>query len=122
IEIKWANTGVKIPFELDTDSKVMANIDKTMAGPSAWDYYGAASYYLAEGKDLKQALNWINKAIDPDKPLYYQVHTKARIQKELGLNNEAQETARQSMELAKEAGDGHYIRINENLLEELSGK
>lgn len=117
IYLKWDNTAIKIPFTVPTDEEVMANIKDAMDGPSAGEYYAAASYYYEEGKDLKQALNWINKTIE-EEPRYYILHKKALIQAELGMKEEAIKTAKKSMEMAKKGDSDHYIMLNKDLLKE----
>lgn len=117
--ISWANTAVKVPFSVPTAQKATASIEKAMAGPSAYEYYAAASYYLSEGQDLKQALDWVNRSIDESNPMYYQVYTRALIFKELGMNEDAVKNATVAKELAEKAGDAHYTRLNTNLLKEL---
>ena len=115
--ISWENTLVKFPIELNTDQAVMASIDRTMAGPSANDYYAAASYYFNEGKDAKQALEWVNKCLSMGPERYWIVRLKSQLQAENGDYKGAVETAKRSMELAKEANNQDYVRLNEKAIE-----
>src|SRR5688500_15466038 len=57
----WDNVFVPIAIKTNTEKKVEDSIAKVMAGPSAGDYYSAANYYFYNGKDLNQALTWVNK-------------------------------------------------------------
>ena len=113
MQLGWANTGVALQIGVDVESKVMASIDRVMAGPSQNDYYAAASYYHDAGKDLKQALKWINMATAGDSPRFWQVRRKALILADLGMKKEAIAAAKQSLELAKAAGNDDYVRMNE---------
>ncbi|MCB0599752.1 MAG: DUF2911 domain-containing protein [Saprospiraceae bacterium] len=115
--ISWENTLVKFPVELNTDQAVMASIDRTMAGPSANDYYAAASYYFNEGKDAKQALEWVNKCLSMGPERYWIVRLKSQLQAENGDFKGAIETAKRSMALAKEANNQDYVRLNEKAIE-----
>ena len=63
IGISWDQVQVVYPFNLKTQKQVVENIEKVMAGPSASDYYRSAKYYLNEGLNPEQALDWINKAV-----------------------------------------------------------
>ncbi len=119
--LKWADTGVKVPFRVPTDSKTMANIKDVMSGPSARDYYVAARYYFVSGKDLKQALNWISTSIEMH-PSYFKVHKKALILAELGMKDEAIKTAKKSLQMAKDSGDDHYVYLNNKVLKEWGAK
>ena len=121
ILLVWENTSVSIPFTLDTDSKVSANIDRVLSGPSGRDYFVAANYYLQEGKDLKQALKWMNKSIDMDGERFWVLRTKGLIQKELGMHNEAIKSLNRSSELAREMGNEGYPRMNDATIVEIRG-
>ena len=113
----WDNTAASLPITVNTDDKVMASIDNTMSGPAVNDYFRAASYYLAEGKDLKMAHQWITKA-NADAPRYWMLRTQALIEAELGMTTEAIATAKKSLDMAKEAGNMDYVRMNEKSLAE----
>ena len=89
-----------------------------MNGPSQNDYYAAATYYHDAGKDLEQALKWINLATAGDSPRFWQVRRKALILADLGKTKEAVEAAKVSMKLAEEAGNEDYIRMNKKSIEE----
>ncbi len=119
IYLKWADTKVSFPLEVMTDEAVMASIDKVMAGPTANDYFAAASYYHEAGKDLNQALTWVQKA-NAENPRYWMLRREALILADLGRKEEAIATATKSMELAKEAGNNDYIRMNEASIKEWS--
>ncbi len=120
IVFAWADTKVSIPVEVHTEKQVAASIDKVMSGPSKNDYYAAASYYHDSGKDLEQALEWINKATEGDNPMFWQVRRKALILADLGKKKDAIAAAKMSMELAKKAGNDDYVRMNKASIEEWS--
>lgn len=120
IDLTWENTQVSIPVSLDTDAKVFASIDQVMAGPSAGDYYAAASYYLATGKDLEKAHKWVSKAVEMGNgSQFWIMHTKAKIEAKLGKKEEAIKTAKMSIEAAKAAGNAQYVKFNEDLIDAL---
>ncbi len=118
----WENTAAHVSFEVEVDKKVMANIDQIMAGPSQADYYAAASYYHATGKDLNKALEYVNKATAGENPRYWQIRLKALILGDLGKKDEAIKAAQQSLDLAKEAGNDEYVKMNEVSIKEWSAK
>jgi len=120
IQIGWGSTGVALQLGVDVDTKVMASIERVMAGPSANDYYNAASYYHDSGKDLKQALKWISMATSGDNQRYWQVRKKALILADLGMKKEAISAAKKSLELAQAAGNEDYIRMNQKSIKEWS--
>lgn len=122
LEISWENVKVVVPIKVDTDSKVMADIKSTMAGPKANDYYSAARYYFEEGKDLQQALEWVNKNLEMAGEKFWVLRLKANIQGKLGQYKDAIATANRSTELAKADGNTDYPRMNEESIAEWKKK
>jgi hypothetical protein len=118
----WDKTKVIVPFAVPTDVKVMANINRTMAGPSANDYNGAANYYLTNKKDLKQALEWSNKATEMDKEAFWMLRTKSLIQAELGDRPGAIASAKAGLALAEKAGNKDYQKMFNASIAEWSKK
>jgi hypothetical protein len=119
ISIDWENTSVSIPIGVNTDEQVMAQIDRVMTNPEmsvANTYYQSASYYYAENKDAKKALEWINKSVEIDDSRYWVVHLKAKLEARNNLPVSAIETAKKSKELAKKAGNMDYVRLNEQVI------
>lgn len=112
LQFIWDNTVASLPIEVNTDDKVMASINRVMEGPSAGDYYAAASYYHDAGKDLKQALKWIQMA-NQAQPRFWTLRKESLILADLGMTKEAIEVAKKSLKMAKEAGNKDYVRMNE---------
>ena len=119
IGIMWERAYVGIKFEVPTDSKVAASIDKTMAGPSANDYYAAAVYNLTEGKDLEKAKEWMDKAMSMiENPGYWQLRQQSLLYAKMGDKKNAIATAKKSLAGAEEAGNADYIKMNKESLKE----
>ena len=120
--LAWANTMVRVPIAVGTEEEAMASIERTLAGPTAGDYYSAATYYYESGKDLEQAYTWIKQAneMNAGAPKYWQLRRQALIEAKLGRKEEAVASAKQSLELAREAGNMDYVRMNEADIEEWS--
>lgn len=109
----WENAYVGVPFNVPSAAKAEASIKKVMAGPSANDYFNAANYYMNADKDLNQALTWADKAIKLRPNAFWMVRGKALILAKMGKKKEAIATAKQSLELAKKAGNQGYVKMNE---------
>ncbi len=125
IELTWENVSVKVPMTVEFDEIVLKDIEaKTQVPPG--NYVAAANYYLTAGKDLKQALEWMNKylTIGENSGQFWHVHAKARILAAMGKKEEALKTAQDSLEKAKSYanGDFGYIKRNEDLIAEVKGK
>lgn len=123
LSFAWDNTKAVVSFAVPTNDAVMASIDKVMNGPSAGDYYSAASFYLTQKTELELALKYINNALDmkENKPFWY-LRKKALIQAEMGDFKGATATAKLSMEAAKDAGNDDYVKSNAKSIEEWSKK
>ncbi|MCP4458554.1 MAG: DUF2911 domain-containing protein [Cytophagales bacterium] len=122
IQLAWANVSVKVPVKVSYDDEVMADIAaNTQVNPRS--YIDAANYYFNAGKDLNQALEWINLylADGENSDQFWNIHTKAKILAALGNKEEAIATAKDSLKKAKSDGRGGfgYIKRNEDLLAEL---
>lgn len=120
IDFMWEKTLVSLPIEVEVDERVMAAIEQTLAGPTANDYYAAGSYMYESGKDMKKALEYVQKATQVENPRFWQVRREALILAELGRKKEAIAAAKKSMELAKKAGNMDYVRMNEKSIKEWS--
>jgi tetratricopeptide (TPR) repeat protein len=118
IQFAWENTSVKFNVAVDYDAKVMKSIETfTKVNPN--NYFQAAVYYLETGKDLKQALEWVNKAAEANPTAFWVLHQKAKIQKALGDKQGAMTTATASLESAKKANNRDYQMMNEELIKSL---
>ncbi len=118
--VMWDKTRVGVPIEVGTEEQVMASIDQVMAGPSAGDYYRAATYYHDAGKDLNKAYEWIKKANAGDNARFWTLRREALILADMGKKKEAITVAKRSMEMAKEAKNDDYVRMNEASIKEWS--
>ncbi len=108
----WENVYVGVPFEVPTDKITSKSIEAVMAGPSGNDYFQAATYYHTEGKDLKQALAWMQKATAGDNPPFWYLRRMSLIQADMGDKAGAIATAKKSLEGAIKAGNKDYEKMN----------
>ncbi|MEL7421750.1 MAG: DUF2911 domain-containing protein [Bacteroidota bacterium] len=122
IDFMWENTMVSVPVEVEVHEQVMADIQRTMAGPSANDYYRAASYIHDADGDMDMALEYIQKANDTDTPRFWMVRREALILADMDRTQEAIAAAKRSLGLAQEAGNEDYVRMNEKSIAEWGGK
>lgn len=119
--ILWENVYVGVKFEVPTDNMVLTNINDVMNGtPTANDYYAAAVYYLQEGKDIKQAKTWIDKAITMagDKVAFWQLRQQSLIYAKAGDKKGAIAAAKKSLAAAEKAGNADYVKMNKDSLKE----
>ncbi|BAO56654.1 DUF2911 domain-containing protein [Nonlabens marinus] len=118
LDMMWDKTMVSVPFNVPTDEKMLASINRIISGPTAADYFSAASFYLETGKDIKQAKEWIDMAAAKSPNAYWMWRTKSLIEAKMGDKNAAIESAKKSMALAAAAPNPDYVRLNKISLEE----
>lgn len=117
--IMWDKSTVVLPITTEIDGKIMANIDQAMKGDKP-PYFQAAMYYMENGKDLNQSLAWFNKAVEAQPNAFWIQHQWANCLAKLGKVSEAKTAAQKSKELAAEAKNDDYVKLNEKLLKELA--
>lgn len=118
VTLAWENTAVPFTVAVDFDAKVMKAIEaNTKVNPG--NYFQAASYYFETGRDLKQALAWMDMALESNPKAYWMLHQKAKIQKALGDKKGAVETATASLNSAKQANNRDYENMNQELINSL---
>jgi hypothetical protein len=122
IEVSWENTKVTFDVNVEFDAKVMKQIDDVMAGPSAGAYNTAASYYFNNNKDMKKALEYVNKALEKGGDKYWILTLKAQIQASLMDYKGAVETANKAIVLAKADEDNSYVNSNTTRIAEWTPK
>lgn len=118
LQLMWDRTMVSLPITAEIDARIMKDIQKNVINDNR-PYAAAANYYMENGKDLKLALEWFDKAIANNPSAYWTVHQKANCQVRLGMRAEAIETAKLSLKLAMDDQDDHYVRLNKKLIESL---
>ncbi|MBK7123559.1 MAG: DUF2911 domain-containing protein [Chitinophagaceae bacterium] len=117
VEMMWENSYVSFPITAGTDAKVMKQIDNIMNKDNK-PYYNAASYY-DNGKDLNQALVWVNKAVETNKEAYWMFLLKARIHQKLGDKAASRAAATTCKDLAAKDKNEDYIKMANELIASL---
>ncbi len=115
VELMWENSYLKFPITTGTEAKVMAQIDNAMNKDNK-PYFAAASYYYDNGKDLKQALGWVDKALESNKDAFWMYLLKARIHKKLGDKVASKAAATTCIQLATTAKNDDYVKMATDLI------
>ncbi len=121
LNLMWANTMVSMEIKLNVGAKVMASIERVMSGPSPNDYFAAARYYYETDRDLEQALEWINLTLESTER-YWIVTWKARILGKMERYQEAMAASEKAKEMAQEAENMDYVRMNDEMIAEFEAK
>jgi len=103
----------------------MASIDNAMT-IGAGTYQAAAAYYHQSGKDLNQALTWMNKALKIHEAngnnVFWMYRQKSLIQADMEKYADAIKTAEISLAKATEAKNDDYIKMNKESIAEWAKK
>ena len=118
LSIKWAKTTVSIPVTTNIKDRVRAQIEKAMQTDKK-PYWQAAQFYNEYDNNQAKALENCTKAIEGNAKAFWMYLYKAKIQKEMGDKAGAKASAKKSLELAKEAKNDDYVKMNEELLKKL---
>lgn len=121
LEIYWENSYATLKFEVPTQQKASANIQKALSGPTAADYFSAAQFLFQSNGDTVKALEYINKSLDmsKDKPFWFN-RLKSLIQAKLGDKKGAIESAKASLAAAEIAKNQDYVKMNKESIAEWS--
>jgi len=118
LQIMWDKSLVVFPIATEIDAKIMASIKEAMKTDKP-PYFQAGVYYMENGKDLNQALDWFNKAAEAEPNAYWVQHQWANCLAKLGKISEAKAVAQRSKELAITAKNDDYVKLNDKLLASL---
>ncbi|HMU10507.1 MAG TPA: DUF2911 domain-containing protein [Ferruginibacter sp.] len=113
LQIMWEKTVVAISIKADFKDKVRAQIEAAMQTDKK-PYWQAAQFYNEYDKNFPKALENVNKELERNAKAFWIWIYKAKIQKEMGDTAGALESSKKSMELAKEAKNDDYVKINED--------
>lgn len=121
VELVWEQTRVAFTITMEIDSKIMKNIETSLAKDSR-PYYQAANYYYENDKDLNKALEWANKAFENNPKAYWMAHLQAKIYMKMKNNVAAIAAAEKSKALAMEDKNDDYVKMNDKLIAEAKKK
>ncbi|WP_264550866.1 DUF2911 domain-containing protein [Flavobacterium sp. N2038] len=121
LEMSWENSHVALKFEVPTAKMATASIEKTLAGPTANDYFAAAQYLFQSNGNIDTARTYVDKSLDmsTDKP-YFILRLKSLIQAKQGDKKGAVETAKASLAAAETANNQDYVKMNKDSIAEWS--
>lgn len=114
LQLMWEKTIVTIPITTNIKEKIKAQIDAAMLTDKK-PYWQAAQYYNEYDNNQSKALENCTKAIEANDKAYYMWLYKAKLQFEMGDNAGALLSSSRSLQLAREAKNNDYIKLNEDL-------
>lgn len=118
LNLSWENTHIQFAIEFDQDAEIMASIAEGMKSSGNKPYFQAAQYYFRNGKDINQAVEWINEASKANPNAVHIYYWKAQILLKAGDKAGAIATAEEGIKRAKAANNDEYIKLNTEVLEQ----
>ncbi len=118
LHIMWEKTAVAIPITANIREKVKAQLEEALKSEKK-PYWQAAQFYNEYEKNSAKALEYASKAAEANPKAYWIFLYKAKIQKDMGDKDGAMVSAKKSLELATEAKNDDYIKMNEELIKKL---
>ncbi len=88
LNILWDKTIVALPITTEVESRVMAQINNLMNKDNR-PYFSAAMYYMENGKDMNQALAWLDKGVELQPEAFWIHHQRANALAKLGRKADA---------------------------------
>ena len=118
LEVMWEKTGIVIPIKANIKDRIRADLDKGFNSDKK-PYWQAAQFYNEYDINYPKALENITKAVEVNPKAFWMWLYKAKIEKEMGNNAAALESSKKSMDLAREAKNDDYVKMNEDLQKKL---
>lgn len=119
LSIMWDNVALNVPVKQNINDKIRAQLESALSSDKK-PYWQAAQFYNEYDNNKSKALEMMNSALgETDKPPFYMIYYKAKIQKDMGDKKGAIATSQQSLKLAKEANNSDYVSLNEKLIKSL---
>ena len=112
LDIAWENTLISIPIEVEVDKKIEAQMLDFMKNPENIPhrtYFEAAQYYSNNGKDLNDALSFIDSALEKSPENFRYGLLKAKILTKMNNYEDALMTVKIAYQWAKNKNNANYI-------------
>lgn len=112
----WANIKAAADLKVDVNANAAANVDKAVAEKpdDAAVLQAAASYNLSKGRNLEQALGWIDKSVAKQEN-YRNLYVKSQILARMGKYSDALPLAQKALTMGQSANDPAYAFFKEGI-------
>ncbi|RYF90505.1 MAG: DUF2911 domain-containing protein [Chitinophagaceae bacterium] len=118
LELMWEKTAVSIPIKGMVKNRLRTQLEAALLTDKK-PWFQAAQYYYDYEKNVGKAADYAGKAVAENPKAFWMWLFKARMEKEAGNTTAARESANTSLQLAREAKNDDYIKMNEDLLKTL---
>lgn len=126
LNFMWANAKASADLRVDVNANAAANVDKAVADKpeDAAVLQAAANYNLSKGRNLDQALTWIDKSISL-KETYRNLYVKSQILGKMGKYTDAVPVAQKALSMGQSSNDSAFPFFKEGIeksIEEYTAK
>ena len=118
LQIMWEKTSVAISIKATIKAKIQAQLDEALKGDKK-PYWQAAQFYNEYDNNPAKALTYANEAVKENPKAYWVWLYKAKLEKTLGDYKAAMASSTTSMQLAAEAKNADYVKMNKDLQKKL---
>ena len=118
LQIMWEKTSVSFPIKAVIKDRMRSQLEAALLSDKK-PWFQAAQYYYDYEKNINKAVEYAGKAVAESPKAYWIWLFKAKVEKEAGNKTAARESSNKSLELAREAKNDDYIKMNEELLKSL---
>lgn len=119
LQIMWDATMVSLPIKTDVKSSIRASLESALQSSDKKPYWQAMQFYNEWDHNPTKALQYAQLAVTENPKAYYMWLYKARLEKATGNPQQALESSKKSLALAKEAKNNDYIKLNEDFQKQL---
>ncbi len=114
MHIIWEKTAVAIPIKATIKSRIQAQLEDALKGDKK-PYWQAAQFYNEYDNNPSKALTYANEAVKENPKAFWIWLYKAKLEKTLGDKTAAMASSKTSMQLATEAKNADYEKMNKDL-------
>lgn len=109
LNFMWAGVKAKANLAVNTSANASANVDKAVAEKpdDAAVLQAAASYNLSRGRNLDQAMTWIDKSVAAGEN-FRNLYVKAQLLGKMGKFAEALPVAQKALSVGQSSNDGVF--------------
>ncbi|MCX6215963.1 DUF2911 domain-containing protein [Spirosoma sp.] len=121
LNFMWANAKASADLRVDVDANAAANVDKAVVEKpdDAAVLQAAASYNVSKGRNLDQALGWIDKSIAKQEN-FRNLYIKSQILAKMGKYTDALPFAEKALALGQSSNDQVFPFFKEGIEKSVS--
>lgn len=119
LDIIWSNTKVSLPIMTDFKDKLRGEIEEALKGDKK-PHWQAAQFYFEYDNDPVKALEQVDHVLNQNAQAFWVHHYKAKILMAMKNYKAAKESAETSFQLAKDANNDDYMKLNKQIIDEVN--